>query len=73
MSVPCRKSEPFDQPGSLMLTTLALLKGKDLFQIYSQTKIPFYWLKKFNAGEFLNPSANRVQALYEHLSGTKLI
>lgn len=64
----------FDAPGTLMHETLRLVKtsGKSLPQLYRDTGIPFYWLKKFSSGEFQNPSVNRVQFLYETLSGRKL-
>lgn len=55
-----------------MLKTLELLKGKDLLKVYEETRISFYWLRKFSAGDFRNPSVNRVQYLYEHLSGKRL-
>ena len=67
------KTGTFDQPGSLMKQTSALLRDQDLLKIYAETKISFYWLRKFVAGDFRNPSVNRVQYLYEHLSGTKLL
>lgn len=67
------KQEPFDHPGSLMLRTIDLLKSKNLFEVYSDTKIPFYWLRKFAAGEFRNPSVNRVQYLYEFLSSKPIL
>lgn len=74
MTTPKLKSEPFDQEGSLMKKTRELLNAdnRDLFEIYAATKISFYWLKKFSKGEFDNPSVNRVQFLYEFLSGNKL-
>lgn len=68
-----KKGEAFDQPRSLMLKTIELLKKRDLFEVYAETKISFYWLRKFIALEFKNPSVNRVQYLYEHLSGSKLV
>lgn len=68
-----QKHEPFDQPSSLMLITIELLKGRDLLDVYSETKISFYWLRKFAAGCYKNPSVNRVQYLYEHLTGTRLV
>jgi hypothetical protein len=57
-----------------MVATTNLLRSdpRTLIKIYSDTGIPYYWLKKFSAGEFNNPSVNRVQDLYEHLSGKKL-
>lgn len=68
-----RKTEPFDQPNALMVKTIALLKDRDLFEVYAQTHIPFYWLRQFVAMKFRNPSVNRVQFLYEYLTSTKLI
>lgn len=68
-----KKTEPFDQPGSLMVKTIALLKEQELLKVYSDTKVSFYWLQKFVAGGFKNPSVNRVQFLYEHLTKQRLI
>lgn len=47
-------------------------KEADWMEVYRDTGIPFYWLRKFKRGVFKNPSVNRVQFLYEHLSGRKL-
>lgn len=62
------------RPFSLLKRTLELLKedSRSLIEIYTATGIPYYWLKKFSAGEFANPSVNRVQFLYEFLSGQQL-
>jgi len=68
-----KKVEPFDQPSTLMMKTVELLQKRDLFEVYSETKISFYWLRKFVALDFKNPSVNRVQYLYEHLTGTELV
>jgi len=43
-----------------------------LLEIHKASGVPFYWLKKFSAGEMLNPSVNRVQELYEFLTNSKL-
>lgn len=67
------KTSTYDQPGSLMRRTSDLLREKDLLKVYAETNISFYWLRKFASGSFRNPSVNRVQYLYEHLSGTKLL
>lgn len=67
------KSDKFDQPGSLMRKTIDLLKTKNLVEVSAATKVSFYWLRKFVAGTYQNPSVNRVQYLYEHLTGNKLI
>jgi hypothetical protein len=63
-----------DDQGTLMKRTLQLLKKdkRTLLDIFAETGIPFYWLRKFAAGEFKAPSVNRVQALYEKLSERKL-
>lgn len=62
-------------PGSLMTETLRLLKERKetLINISDKTEIPFYWLRKFLGGEINDPSVNRVQRLYEYLSGTQLV
>lgn len=67
----------FDTPGPLMTRTQTLLKTKapkkmDLLRVHDATGIPFFWLEKFVAGVFKNPSVNRVQYLYEHLTGQPL-
>ena len=60
--------------GSLYSKTLELLKdsGTPLPEIYKETNIPYYWLKNFSSGKTLDPSVNRVQRLYEFLSGKEL-
>jgi len=60
--------------GSLHRKTLDLLKqsGIPLPEIYKETNLPYYWLKKFRSGEIKEPSVNRVQRLYEFLAGRKL-
>lgn len=75
MPMPNSTDVVFDEPGTLMQETLALIEksGKSLPQLYRETGVPFYWLKKFVSGEFTNPSVNRVQFLYEHLSGKRIV
>lgn len=60
---------------SLMTATLKLLKERDksLPEISEATGIKFYWLRKFHYGEIADPSVNRVQKLYEYLSGRRLV
>jgi len=67
------KQATYDQPLSLMRRTGLLLDGVDLIKISAETDISFYWLKKFASGRFRNPSVNRVQYLYEHLTKTPLL
>lgn len=42
-------------------------------QLSVDSNIPFYWLQKFAAGSFAAPNVNRVQYLYEFLTGAPLI
>lgn len=66
-----------EQELSLMAATRQLLKDRSeettFLRIYKDLGIPPGWTQKFIAGGIPNPSVNRVQALYEHLSGKKLI
>lgn len=59
---------------SLHRRTLELLKesGIPLPVIYKETDLPYYWLKKFRSQEIKEPSVNRVQRLYEYLTGREL-
>ena len=68
------KQDRHDEPGTLMTRTRELLKTskQGFLEIYSETGLPFYWLRKCAYGEFRNPSVNRVQFLYEHLTGKPL-
>lgn len=63
-----------DYKCSLMAETIKLLRKdkRSLLQIHKETNINFFWLRKFAAGEFKNPSVNRVQFLYEFLSGSSI-
>jgi hypothetical protein len=47
-------------------------KSRTLMEIHKETELPFYWLRKVASGETKDPSVNRIQTLYEHLSGKKL-
>jgi transcriptional regulator with XRE-family HTH domain len=59
---------------SLKDETRRLLKEskKTLPQIYKETGISYYWLRKFKSGEVAEPGVNRIQALYEYLVGDTL-
>jgi len=65
----------FDKEQSLMQASRKLLGDHELdfVGVTLATGIPYHWLSKFSAGEFKNPSVNRVQCLYEFLTGTKII
>lgn len=59
---------------SLHLRTLELLHAtsESLLDVHKESKLPYYWLRKFSSGEISDPSVNRVQALYEYLTGQNL-
>jgi hypothetical protein len=56
---------PADKPCTLYTATLNLLHqhARSLVDIHKESGVPFYWLKKFSAGEVKDPSVNRVQKL----------
>lgn len=64
-----------DSPGTLLTETKRLIKKdrRSLMRLAFETDIPFYWLQKFMRGGILAPSVNRIQYLYEKLSGKKLL
>ncbi len=64
-----------DSPQSLFTKTRSLLlaDGRTPLELHQATGIPFYWLSSFSKGKIMNPAVNRVQYLYEYLTGTKLI
>ena len=61
--------------GTLLAKTheLLLKDTRSLYDLAYETKLPFYWLKSFKAGDIANPSVNRIQKLYEHLTGKQLV
>lgn len=63
-----------EAPGDLMRRTLEELRkdSRGLLSISIETGIPYFWLKKFKAGEIPNPSVNRVEALFKALTGKAL-
>lgn len=65
----------YDQPCAIVQKTRELLEAdsRSLLDIFSETGLPFYWLKSFSEGRYKkNPSVNRVVFLYEFLSGNKI-
>jgi hypothetical protein len=64
-----------DEMGSLLRETLKLINERSdgLLHIANETGVPFYWLRKFTYNEIPSPSVNRVQYLYEKLSGRTLL
>ena len=60
--------------GSLVLKTRELLnESKESYHTISmKTNLPSTWLKQFAQRNSDNPTCNRVQALYEYLTGKPL-
>lgn len=52
--------------------TLLLLSKEDLTAIAALTNVSYDWLIKFKSNKIKDPSVNKVQSLYEHLSGSPL-
>jgi len=68
-------SHPFDSPRKLM-TKVQQLLGEDPRsnpEIFRDTGVPLNWLNSFTSNKFKNPSVNRMEYLYEQLSGKDLI
>jgi hypothetical protein len=58
-----------------MLAVVGFLKtkrDKDLLEIWKETGVPYFWLRKLAAGRINNPGVNRTQYLYEYFTGKKL-
>lgn len=62
---------PYDKPGSLIRATRRLLNEseKSLLILSQELGVPFYWLAAFRQNRIASPSVNRVQYIYEKLSG----
>jgi hypothetical protein len=62
--------------GSLYVRTLQLVRElprtTTLTEVATETGIPLGWLSAFYRGEITAPNVNRIQILYEHLSGAQL-
>lgn len=68
------KNKPCDAPSTLNKKTLQLVldEPKGLLAVAVKTQVPIWWLRKFAAGKIQSPSVNRVQFVYEKLSGSKI-
>ena len=69
-----RKHKDKTELGSLHLTTLELLRSSDetTFDVAVATGLTYGWLVAFGANSMRNPSASKVQLLYEYLTGKPL-
>jgi hypothetical protein len=68
------KTEDGADAGSLLSRTVELLKGaqQSYFDIYDATGFHPNWLSGIANGRIRDPSVNRIQALYEFLTGDAL-
>jgi hypothetical protein len=67
--------EVFDQQSTLLKRVVELLQSKrdkDYMEIWRDTGIPYFWIRKIACGDIKAPNVNRIQFLYEHLTGKKL-
>lgn len=63
------------QEGTLLARTRALLQQSTTtyLGIYRATGLTPNWLSQLATDKLTDPSVNKVQALYEHLSGKTLV
>jgi len=63
------------QEGTLLARTREHLLNSELsyLTIYKATGLTPNWLSLLAQGKLPNPSVNKVQQLFEHLTGTKLV
>jgi hypothetical protein len=65
----------YDEPCALLIKTRKMvqaLNNNALMDVHKESGLPFFWLLDFKRGRTDGASVNRVQFLYEHLSGKKL-
>lgn len=67
--------KPCDKPNTLLAATIDMIrkdKRTRLDQALELT-VPYHWLSQLMAGNIKSPSVNRIQHIYEQLSGKKLV
>lgn len=63
-----------DTSGTLLTRVRELCKAHpSLTQLSEETGLPYFWLNKVVKGETTSPNVNRIQFLYEHLTGHSLL
>lgn len=64
----------YDQPGKFHETVRQLVNndGRQLVILAGDMKVPAIWLQKFADGRIANPSVNRLEYVYEQLTGNPL-
>lgn len=65
----------FDAPGSLLTATIEAVRSsnKTPVQLCRETGLHPSWILGLLNGRFRNPSVNRVQYLYEYVTGRQLL
>lgn len=59
---------------SLYEETIKLLNnGADISQVALKTNLQYDWVNKLKRGDIKDPSVNKVQAVYEYLTGRPLL
>ena len=48
---------------------LTVCKDNTLEKLYDETRLPISWLRKFRAGQIINPSVNRIEKLLVKMTG----
>lgn len=64
-----------DKQKSLLKKTIELLNKdkRTLNELHYLTGLPLYWLQSLKKGAMKNPSVNRIQHLFEFLTGSVII
>ena len=64
-----------DEAGTLLARTreLLLASTESHITLAQRARVPYFWLKSMVRGDAADPGVNRVQRLYEALSGKTLL
>jgi hypothetical protein len=65
----------FDNSCSLLESVIAKLSNMtetDYMEIWRDTGLPYFWVRKIANRDIKNPGVNRIQFLYEYLNKKKL-
>ena len=64
----------YDEPGKFHSTVRRLVNDDErpLVILAGEIKVPAIWLQKFADGRISNPSVNRIEYVYEQLTGSAL-
>lgn len=68
-------TDTVDVSSTLLEAVVEQLQDKstnDLMQLWRNTNIPYFWLRKVANGDIENPGVKRIQFLYEYFNGKKL-